>query len=293
MSLPGTRAARAALAAALLSAPAFATAHDEQQLRVQVEQKIRLSARLIGDSSTTQRIAGSGHGQAVGHLDEGRVHQALAEERLARGDVAGARQAVDEALRHIGLARRLVPDAPAQKAAAKARHDQLLASVERLIEAWRARTGGDGRELAGAMALVADARQQAQEQRYEESAKTLAQAERQVLEGMNRVLASTTLDYTLRPAGPLEEFQQELSRQRGFAELVPLAVQDLRPGADAMALIERYTDTSRTLHAQALQHFEGGDVAKALTHIRNATLYLQRALLAAGLVAPTPTGNPP
>lgn len=293
MSFSATRAARAALAAALLSAPGFAAAHDDEQLRAQVEQKIRLSARLIGDSPTTQRIAGSGHVQAVGHLDEGRVHQALAEERLARGDVAGARAAVDEALRHVGLARRLVPDAPAQRAAARARHEQLLASVERLIEAWRTRAGGDSRELSGALALVASARQQAQEQRYEESAKTLAQAERQVLEGMNRVLASTTLDYTVRPASPLEEFQQELSRQRGFADLVPLAVQDLRPRPDAMALIERYTDTSQTLRAQALQHFEGGDITQALAHIRNATLYLQRALLAAGLVAPTPTGTPP
>jgi hypothetical protein len=33
-------------------------------------------------------------------------------------------------LRHLGLARRLAPDAPARQAAARQRHDQMLANLE-------------------------------------------------------------------------------------------------------------------------------------------------------------------
>ena len=52
---------------------------------------------------------------------------------------------------------------------------------------------------------------------------------------------------------------------------------------------------SRTDHKVARDpvHAIKRRLAQALTHLRNATLYVQRALLAAGLVAPQPTGNPP
>lgn len=284
------RPATGALLAALI---AGAAAADDAALRSQVEQKIRLSATLVGDRATAQRIAASGHVQAMAHLDEGRVHQSHAEDLLARGDYAGARAAADDALRHLGMARRLVPDGAQRQAAARERQAQQLASVERLLEAWRARGSGDGQALTDTIGVVAQARAALQEQRWDEAQQRLAQAERQVLEGLSRTLGSTTLDYTLRPATPAEDFQQELARQRGFAELLPLALRDLKPRPEAVALVERYSETSQSLRGQALQRFEQGATDEALVHIRSATLYLQRALQAAGLVVPPGTGNPP
>jgi len=114
-----------------------------------------------------------------------------------------------------------------------------------------------------------------------------------VLAGMNRTLHAATLDYTLRSSTPAEAFAIELARHRGYAELLPLALRDLKPRPDALALIERYADTSTTLQAQAQQHFQAGDATQALAQIRSATLYVQRALLAAGLVTPQPNETPP
>ncbi|QTN23814.1 hypothetical protein HZ992_02065 [Rhizobacter sp. AJA081-3] len=286
--------ARAALAAALLLGVPGARAAEDDAARAQLEQKLKLVARLVSDSPSAQRIATSGNAEAVAHLDEGRVHHALAADLLAKGDLAGARKAADHALHHLSMARRSAPDAPARREAARQRHDQLLASVERLVEALRARTSnGEATDLTSAIGLLSVARQHAQEGRYDEANQALAQAERHVLAGMTRTLNATTLDYTVRAASPVEEFQNELARHKGLAELVPLAVRDLRPRPDAMALIDRYGETSTQLHGQALQQFQAGEIAQALTHLRNATLYVQRALLAAGLVAPQPTGNPP
>jgi hypothetical protein len=187
-----------------------------------------------------------------------------------------------------------VPDAPERQAQTKQRHEQLLGSVERLVEALRARAGAGGAgDVTAAIGLVSVARTHALEGRYEQANQALMQAERHVLDGMNRTLNATTLDYTVRASSPAEEFQNELARHKGLAELVPLAVRDLKPRPDALALIERYGETSTTLYGQALQHFQSGEVTQALVHIRNATQYVQRALLAAGLVAPQPTGNPP
>ena len=297
--MSGTAGLRAATLALLLGAVAL---HDpvraqDDAARAQLDQKIRLTARLIADSPSAQRIVSSGNTQAVAHLDEGRLHHALAQELFGKGDLAGARREVDDALRHLGHARRLVPDAPARQAAARQRHDALLASTERLIEAWRQRAGersnADATDLTAAIGLVGNARQLAGDGRIDEANELLARAERYVLDGMTRMLHTTTLDYTARFSTPAEEFQYELAREQGYADLLPLALRDLKPAADAIVLIERYAQSGESLRAQALQRFNAGDTTQALAHIRTATLYVQRALLAAGLVAPTSTGSTP
>jgi len=279
---------------ALLVATSGAAQAQAETTAAQVEQRIRLTASLIGDSATAQRIVGSGRRDAIGHLDEGRVHQAVAEDLLQKGDVAGARRAVDEALRHIGLARRLVPDSPARAAAARQRYEQMQAALDRLLQAWHARVGPsadeDGDHLY-ASELMQTAQQFARESRHEEAVFTLGQSERHVLSGMNRVLHATTLDYTARAESPAQELALELARHRSLMDLVPLALRDLKPPPDAVQLIERYRDSSHALRAQAEQTAQHGDTALALSQIRNATLFLQRALGAAGVVTPQPVGT--
>ena len=79
--------ARAALAAALLLGVPGTRAADDDAARAQLEQKLKLVARLVSDSPSAQRIATSGNAEAVAHLDEGRVHHALATDLLAKGEV--------------------------------------------------------------------------------------------------------------------------------------------------------------------------------------------------------------
>lgn len=270
--------------------------------RAQVEQRIQLAARLLNDSPTAQRIAASGNSIAQGHFDQGRLHQSMAEDALRRGDLAGARQAIDDALRHMGQARRLVPDAPARQAAARQRQQQMMATLERLVQAWPGAPGlnasaepsgpMDG-DLFAALGLMSTARYFAQAGRHEEAVHTLSVAERHVLAGLQQALGTREINYTPSAGTPQQELQQELQRHQAMSDLVPLAVNELKPRADALALIERYGETSRALRTQALQQSQAGDVAGALNQIRNAVLYLQRALQAAGLSTPMPTGSPP
>jgi tetratricopeptide (TPR) repeat protein len=286
------------LASALVVGLGSVQAADGDALtRQQLEQKIRLTESLISDSPAAQRIGTSGHAEAMGHLEEGRVHHALALDLLAKGDQAGARKAVDEALKHLGWARRLVPDVTAQQNLARQRHQQLRGSVERLLESWRVRTGGqpgdDGTDMTEALGLLSTATQHAQSGRYDEANQALMRAERHVLNGMNRSLHSVTLDYTVRPTSVAQAFEFENARYASFAELLPLAIRDLKPTPDANALIDRYNETSNALQAQALQLFQSGQPDEALKLIRSATLYIQRALLAAGLVSPQPSGSTP
>ncbi len=294
--------AATALSLALTGAACLIGSAAADDSRTQVEQRVQLAARLLNDSPTAQRIAASGNSQAQGHFDQGRLHQSLAEDALRRGDLAAARQAIDEALRQMGQARRLVPDAKARQAAARQRQQQMMATLERLVQGWPGAPGlnpaaepsgpMDG-DLFAALGLMSTARYFVDAGRHEEAVHTLAIAERHVLAGLQHALGTREINYTPSAVTPEQELQQELQRHQGLADLVPLAVQELKPRADALALIERYAETSRTLRAHALQRSQAGDVAGALGHIRNAALYLQRALLAAGLSMPMPTGSPP
>lgn len=280
--------------AVALSWPALPARGDDAGPRQQIEQKLRLAEQLTSDSPTAQRIAASGHAQAIAHLDEGRVHHALARDLLARGDIAGALRAVDNALRHIGQARRLVPDAAARLAAARARYEQLSASTDRLLQAYRERarrqTGGGEAftESTATQTLLEQARRDAQQGRFEAALQALLRAQQQLLEGMGRLVTDATLDYTARFASPAEKFEHDLARYAGLEALLPLALAELRPTPDAQVLVERYASTGRTLHAQALRHALAGEHGQATATLESATLYLQRALLAAGLVTPTP-----
>jgi hypothetical protein len=292
-------AAAAAAAAGVGLALTLATAHGPvcaEDSRAQLEQRIRLASRLIDDASTAQRIAGSGHAQAQSYFDIGRLHHAMAEDAMQRGDLGAARRAVDEALRHVGLARRLVPDAPARQAASRRRAEQMQDNLERLTDGWPGRHDRDGvmdGDLHAALGLMATARYFAEAGRHEEAVHTLRTAEHHVLAGMRQVLQSREIDYTQRAGTPEQEFQLELQRHQGLADLVPLAVNELKPRADAAALIERYGETSRTLRVQAQQQAQTGDTAGALAHIHNAILFVQRALQAAGVALPQPVGGRP
>lgn len=289
------RCAAAAWAATLALIAAGSQASDDA--RRALEQRIALIAQLLGDTPAMQRIVASGHTRALSWLDEGRLLHAMSQEAVQRGDLAAARRAADDALRAISQARRLVPDAPARQAAARQRHDSLLAHLERVIEAWRRRAppgDADDGDRYAALGLIDTARSLAAAGRYEESVQVLGSAESHVLAGMNRLLRQAGLheiDYTQRPATEAERWQFELQRHDELADLVPLAVDEMRPRAEAQALIVRYLQAASTLRAQAEQQRREGSLAQAQLHLRNATLYLDRALAAAGVLTPAPIGE--
>lgn len=277
----------------LLLAASTAIGADDA-LRRQVEQSVRLGARLISDAGTGQRIAASGHARAAALLEDSRLHQSRAEKALAEGDLATARQEAEEALRQIGQARRLVPDGPGRQAAAQQRWAQRQATLDRLLLAWPAPGEGVSRDSADAddrmavTVLLVDARRLAGEGRHDEANAVLTTAETRLLAGMNRLLHQRTLDYTARAATPIDVFYEALARHEGLIELVPVALAELKPGPDAQVLVERYSDTSRTLRLQAVQRQQRGELQQALADLHNAVLYVQRALSAAGVAMPAP-----
>jgi len=285
-------------AVALACALAAATSIAADDARTQAEQRIALVSRLVADSPAAQRISTSGQSAAISHHDESKLHLARAQDAFKAGDYALARRAADEALMHLGHARRMVPDAPTRQQGLRFRAEQQQEALERLLEAWRARAAAAGatgdNDLLDATGLIGNARTLVQNGRHEEALQQLGAAQERLVRGMGRSYASTReVDYTARAATPAEAFHVELAQYGAMADLLPVAVAQLRPRADALALIERYRQSATALHGQAHRSYERGDSSAALASLRSAELYLQRALSAAGVVTPLPTDEKP
>lgn len=278
----------AVLASMLLSATAPA---QDAGARRAVEQKIEFVRQLAFDSPAARRIAASDNVAAKRHFEEGKTLLGRAGEAMKAGELAAAEQAANEAIWSLGRARQLVPDDVNRSIAERVRNHQLMQSAERIVPTFRMHLAHAGRtdspDLNAALGLIDEARSLAAAERLSDANRILLQAERHLLIGLNRVIGDKTLVYTAHFDSPAGEFDYELERHRSLMELVPLAMDELKPGQDARTLIRRFVERSNALRAQAVAQAGSRQHEAALVSVREATNFLQRALTAAGLVMPT------
>jgi cellobiose-specific phosphotransferase system component IIA len=271
---------------ALAAAQAQSPPPAEQSL-AQREQLVR---KLLSDSAS--RIGAGASEAARERLAAARQYYQQALVGLQASDFAGAEQNLNAAMTAVAEARRLVAEPQRQHIEQRARYSRLLAWIESLAGSYRRHLArlkgatGDG-ALEQVEVQVRRAIALAEAGRLEDANELLAGAEKALAEALNQVLGPATLHYANRFDTPAQEFQHEWERNRGYGELVPLALAELKPGPEARDQVQRYVEENRALREQARQAAEDKDFDAALRHIRSATEALQRALRAAGLVMPT------
>lgn len=271
-----------ACAALLLSALAAAQAPP----RALLEQKETLVRRLLDDAQMRRRAA-AGSEEARKQLEAARILHARALEHLAGGEFGQAEASLDQAMRAVGRARRLAPDGLQRAVEERLRYEKLAASIEALRRSYAHHLRRPRDEVLDAVdASLASARELSDAGRAAEATQALAGAQARLLLGLGALLGAEPLRYALEFDSPQAEYRHELERNRSYAALVPFALEELRPAAAGIQLANRYVETSRTLTAFAARQAEQGDWAAALGSVRAGTLYLQRALGAAGLIVP-------
>ena len=282
------------LGAVAVLPPALA---EDAARRGLVEQKTALVQRVLSDSPVVQRVRASGNDEAK-HILANAMANYLQAVALAReGRLQASEATIDDAMVLIGRARQLVPDAATRLAEQRVRHAQLLESTLGMLASARrhleksAAPREDAAQAQGdvvrAADLLAAARKLAALDRFEEANRALAAAELALLSALTRALGSATLDYTARFESPAEEYRHETERFGSFRQLVPLALEDLKPVEAAARLAQRYVEQALQLRDEAQRQAARGDAGTALNTMREATGWLQRALTAAGLVVQT------
>lgn len=262
-----------------------------------LRQKEQLVSSLLADSSAAERIRVSGGEAARRSFEAAAAALTVAREHLRNSNWGAADSRLNEAMQAIASARRQAPDDALRRAEGHRRYQRLLETIDSLRGAYERHLGrlrGGGGAAAGAddegLARLSSARERAAARfaagEVEASLRVLEDAQAELLRGLNRLLGAQTLDYALRFASPAEEFAYENARNRSLAELVPIALAELKPTEGAARLVARYVERNAGLRQDAVSAADRGDLAGALKAMRDGSAYLLRALLSAGLVTP-------
>jgi hypothetical protein len=258
--------------------------------------KLRLTRHQLTQSPTVKRIRLGDHVQALEQLARAQELYDQAELAASGGQTEGAMALVDEALRLIMAAARLVPDA-AQLAEQERRQNIELREAIRTFHLLHknlsnrlAAINAPAPEVDADMARMDAMTRQADgllASGQEHDAHVLLQsAHLLVVSTLNKMLMSQTLVYDLKFDTPADEFQHELAQNLGLEELVPLALQQAKVPREAADLAERYVVRSRELRGTAQLQVRGGDYPAALKSIQEASRLLQSSLRLAGVAVP-------
>lgn len=265
-----------------------------------VDQKATMLDRVLNHSPVAARVAASGNPLARKHFQGARELLAQARELAAGGELREADRLLNGAIFEVSRAQQLVPDPGSQQAAERARYAQLADSVAALkrtaLIALPATAPGRGESreqvVARADLLVDQAAQLARADRYIEANKQLDAALMLLMQDASERLAGHTIVYDVRFADRKEEFDFELERLRSFERLVPLALLEFRPSAEARVLVDRYVAQAGELRHRGESQFVRDPLA-AIKDLTDATEALKRALQAAGLTVPQTMSSTP
>lgn len=269
--------------------PARAPARSPVTAEV-VDQKIAMIDKVLNRSPVAARVLKSQNEQARRHFTNARELVSHAQMLIGAGQLRGADALLNEAIWEVSRAQQLVPDPGSQQAGERVRFSQLEDSVMALQRTALIAlpSAGKGQAVSEertvrANALVEQAVALARADRYIEANRLLDQALVLLLRDASIRLAGHTIVYDHRFANRREEFEFELARFRSFERLVPLALLEFRPAAEALALVDRHVAHARELRERA-EAQSGRDALAAIRDVVEGTDALRRALNAAGLV---------
>lgn len=258
----------------------------------QVQQKIDFAALLVNDSAIAKRIEKSElqvprdmRRQALVLLQQGR--QLLQQGVDLDGAMADARQAIEL----INRAGQQLPGG-AEDVDQQALYKKLLraiadysATYQREYNRMVAKKGA----LAGTLnqhlmqQLVDTAREQAKAGHHAAANEKLQQAERLVTNALSILLDNETVVFEKKFASPRDEYEWESARHQSYTELIPIAMQQRRPGEKTVRLMNQFVSKSIVVRKQAQALARKGDYRQAIQAIQAATDHLRTALRLAGV----------
>ena len=304
------RAAKLLLAGAVLAAhtlpvvaqPSRIAQDGSSSSHVAAGSKLRLVERQLAQSPGVQRIRLSSNGPAKKQLAEAERLFAKAQGEIAAGQGDSARQLLDEALRQIVAASRLVPDVAQQEEQLRSRNAELReaittfkslhGSISSRMDTKKSQdarlSAADSKKIDG-IVVTTDA--WVAQGRHHDANLLLIDAHKLVVSTLNKMLAAETIVYGLKFNSPAEEYRHELARNHSYEELIPIALAQFNSTLETAAQAERFTQQSRSLRDLAQKKANSGEYPVAVKTMQDATDHLQRSLRTAGVFVPQSLDN--
>lgn len=280
---------------AIASVPAGVEAAGSVQAAV--ESKIRLIKLVLSQSPAMQRIPQSNNAPAKKKLADAQALFAKASAEANAGRHDAALKMLDETLREIAAASRMVPDVAQLASQERSRYNSLLDATRAFVNLHKnlsARMAARNIPSSGnPLDTILRVKEQMEKAEslaaagnHKDASGILNDAYKSIVTALSKMLMSETIVYDNKFESPAEEFRHELARNRSYEELVPLAIAQLNPPRETAMSSERYAQQSRTLRDTAQKQADTGDYPAALKTIQDATSHLQRALRVAGVIVP-------
>ncbi len=257
-----------------------------------VKQKISFADMFVSQSSAATRVANSDNDKAkVAYTD---AHMRLNDAKIAldAGDLKLALQEVDESLRSMSTAARLVPT-PEQLAEQKLIFTGLMeevktfeSSYKRNVERMEKSGRMDVREHLSYAELEStiEAAESLFEMKEVPAANRLMRGLQQAITtALGKILDNQTVVYDKTFDSPQEEYEYELARYLSYEELVPLAIDQKRPSKRAVELMDQFVVKGKNIYQQSLPVAKKEDYKEAILMLQGATFQVKRALRMVGI----------
>lgn len=284
--------------------PAAADTQAAGSLQATVESKTRLIKLLLSQSPAMQRIPQSNNAQAKKKLADAQALFAKASAEANAGRLEPAVKMLDETLREITAASRMVPDTSQLASQERSRYTSLSEATRAFLNLHKnlsARMAA--RNISGSsdsLDTILRVKGQAEKAEslaaagnYKDANGILNDAYKSIVAALNKMLMAETIVYDLKFDSPADELKHELARNRSYEELIPLAIEQLNPSRETALMSQRYMQQSKDLRDTAQKQAASGEYQAALKTIQEATGHLQRALRVAGVVVPQSTESKP
>ena len=266
-------------------------ADKKEHSKADANQKI-MFANMLMTSKNTQSITKSSITEAVDLFKKAEQSLESAKSQLKAGNNNKAYTDAENAIALLKKSSKLVPN-ESQLALMKDRNKELLASVkdfedshkenyERIVK----KQGKDAavdydRKKVGQ--LKTGASDLAKKGDYGKANKNLEEAQHIITAAIHKMLNNQTIVYDLNFESAEEEYEYELKRFEGYAELIPIAVEQKNPAEGAKKLMESFVDKGTKLRDQAIQKAKEGDFPTAIAMLQDATKDVRRGLRMIGV----------
>ena len=208
-----------------------------------------------------------------------------------QGDLAGSLALAQEAAELFKKKEVQVGPSKEELAEQKEEFNDLLVTLEAFIDSHLAsfkQAKEEGRKTVAydsdaVGSLILDAKNLAEKQQYESAGKQVKKAERMVTKALNEMLNEQTIVYDLDFKTPADEFAYEVNRYKGYAELVPVAIEVKKPGPAKIKYAKTFQDKAEFFKGKAHEAAEAERWEEAIVVIKDATMEMRRGLRILGV----------
>lgn len=208
-----------------------------------------------------------------------------------KGDMSGSLAMAEDAAEFFKKKAKAVGPTKEELAEQKEGFNDLMITLEAFVDSHLAsykQAKEEGRKVVSydsdaVSALLVKANKLADKKKYEEAGKSVQKASRMVTKALNQMLNEQTITYDLNFKTPSDEFNYEVTRYKGYAELIPVAIDVKKPGPAKIKYSKTFTKKAEFYKGKAHESAEAGRWEEALVIIKDATMEIRRGLRILGV----------